>query len=151
MLFTLITTKMSDAIQIICSLTGCTEEEAKKAYDETEDVIEAVDLLLETPELPSNKIINSKKRKREVTPEEEIIGPYRKILKEIDERMSSTSIQRGCEESSLTIVPREEKVQQSNCSQQCLLLSLEEEVQKPETVCQLPFEYSCDSQLNDQK
>lgn len=142
---------MSDPIQIICSLTGCTEEEAKQAYNKTEDVIEAVDLLLATPDLPANKYINSKKRKREVTPEEEIIGPYRKILKEIDDRMSISLHQRGCEESSVTIVPREEKVQQSNCSRQCLLLSQEEEVQKPETVCQLQSECSCDSLSNGQK
>ena len=67
---------MADPIQTICSLTGCTEDEASKAYDATQDTVEAVDLILKKVETKAQKVIASKKRPREITPEEEIIGPY---------------------------------------------------------------------------
>lgn len=142
---------MPDPIQIICSITGCTEEEANHAFDSTQDITEAVDLLLENPKSPAEKYINARKKRRVMTPEEEVIGPYRKILKEMDEKMTISLHQRGYEGSVEKIDHLEEMVQQNNCSQQCQLPSLEEEVQKPETVCQLPSVCSCGLQSSDQK
>lgn len=142
---------MSDPIQIICSITGCNEEEANYAFDRTQDVTEAIDMLLKNNTSPAEKYINARKKRRITTPEEEIIGPYRQILKEIDEKMSTSLHQRGYEGSVEKITHREETVQQSNCFQLCPPPSPEEEVQKPETVCQLPSECSCGLQSNDQK
>lgn len=141
---------MADQIQIICTLTGCTEEEAKQAYDRTEDIIEAVDSLLSKIETKADKYIQAKKRKREVTPEEEIIGPYRKILKEFDERMSTSLNQHGHEGSVEMLDLPEETVPQSNYVQVCPPSSPQLEVQKQEIVYQLPSECSCGLQLNGQ-
>ncbi len=141
---------MTDPIQIICSLTGCTEEEANHAYNNTQDVVEAVDLLLVKVKSPADKYIESKKIKREITEEEKIIGPYRAILKEFDEKMSTSLSQHGHEGSVLKLDHHEEMVQQNNCSQICQLPSLGEEVQKQEIVCQLQSECSYGSQSNDQ-
>jgi hypothetical protein len=141
---------MADPIALICSLTGCTEDEANEAYNRTEDVVEAVDSLLSKVESPADKYIQTKKRKREVTPEEEIIGPYRKILKEFDERMSTSLNQHGHEGSVEMLDHHEETVQQNSCSQKCQLPSLQEEVQTQETAYPLPSECSCDLQSNGQ-
>jgi hypothetical protein len=150
-LFTFRTTKMADPIQIICSITGCTQEEADHAYDMTQDVTEAVDMILEKITSPAEKYINSKKKRRVMTPEEEVIGPYRKILKELDEKMSTSLHQHGYEGSVEKKDHPEETVPQSNCFQQCQLPSLEEGVQKLEIACQLPSECSCGLPSSDQK
>ena len=128
---------MSDPIQVICSLTGCTEDEANEAYDRTEDVVEAVDLLL-----ASGKTTPMPKRLREITPEEEVIGPIRKLMKRFDEERSTLSNQHGYEGSVETLDLHGEKVPQNNCVQECLIPVQELEAQKPETVCQSRSEYS---------
>jgi len=103
---------MSDPIQIICSLTGCTEEQAREAYNKTEDTVEAIDLLLEAPK---STTVQFKKRPREVTPEEQIIAPIRKMLKEIDEKRATSSRQHGYEGSVEMLDRREETAPQSSC------------------------------------
>lgn len=136
---------MSDPILVICSLTGCSEEEANQAYDQTQDTVEAVDLLLsktKTTPLP--------KRLREVTPEEHIMGPIRKIMKRLDEDRATSSGQHGYEGSVEKLPHPEEMVQQSNCDQVCQLPSQELMVQKQETACQLQSECSYGLQLNAQ-
>ena len=50
----------------------------------------------------------------------------------------------------MQILP-EETVQQNSYDQGCQILSLQSEVQIPETVCQKLFECFSDLQLNDQK
>jgi hypothetical protein len=88
---------MADPIETICSLASCSREDAEKVFSETKDVIEAVDRLLIKPQSSAEKYIQSRKRKREVTEEEKIIGPYRVILKEFDEKMSTSLSQHGHE------------------------------------------------------
>ena len=127
---------MSDPIQTICSLTGCTEDEAKRVFDETEDVIEAVDRLLEKKPSVAEKIINERKRVRQVTPEEELIGPIRKMLKTIDEKRPISLYQPEHVEQVEKQDHHEEMVQQNNCSQECQLPSLESEAQKQGTAYQ---------------
>ena len=60
---------MADPIETVCLLTGCTEAEAEKALAETEDLVEAVDRLLEKKPSPAEKFLSEKKRPRKVTPE----------------------------------------------------------------------------------
>lgn len=134
---------MSDPIQIICTLTGCTEEEAKQAYDRTQDTVEAVDLLLETPK---STTAHFKKRPREVTPEEEIIAPIRKMLKEIDEKRATSSYQHGYEGSVERLDHHEETAQQSSYVPEYQLSSHQSEVQKRETVYPSRSGCFCDSQ-----
>lgn len=141
---------MSDPIQTVCLLTGCTEEEADRALMETEDIVDAVDRLLEKKPSPADKYINSKKRAREVTPEEEIVQPIRAMMKKFDEVRPISLYQREPEVLDEMQDLPEETVQQNNYSQECQLPSLESKAQKQETAYQLPSEYSCDSQSNDQ-
>lgn len=134
---------MSDPIQVICSLTGCTEEQANEAYDRTEDVVEAVDLLL-----ASGKTTPMPKRLREITPEEEIMAPIRKLMKRFDEERSTSSNQHGYEGSVEKLDLHEERVPQSNCVQECQIPSQVLVAQTPETVCQSRSGCSSDLQLN---
>lgn len=139
---------MSDPIETIVNLSGCTKEQAEKAYADLKDIVEAVDFLLENPVHPEDKYVHVVKH--DVTPEEKIIAPYRKILKELDEKMSTSLNQRGHEGSVEKLHHREEMVLQNNCSQECLLPALESEVQIQETVCPLPSEYSSGLPSSDQ-
>jgi hypothetical protein len=141
---------MADPIETICSLASCSREDAEKVFSETKDVIEAVDRLLVKPQSSAEKYIQSRKRKREVTEEEKIIGPYRVILKEFDEKMSTSLSQHGHEGSVEMLARPAEMVLQNNCSQECQLPSLGSKAETPGTACQLQFECSCDSQSNAQ-
>jgi hypothetical protein len=127
---------MNDPIQTIRSLTGCTEEQANKAFDETEDIIEAVDRLLEKKPSPADKFLSGKKRPREVTPEETVIGPIRTMLKTLDEKTSTMLYRPVRGEQAETQDPLVEKVLQSSYFQECQLPSLQSKVEKQETVCQ---------------
>lgn len=133
---------MSDPIQTICSLTGCTEQEANEAYDRTQDVIEAVDLLLAKPKTTPVNL----KRPREITPEEEFMGPVRKLMKRIDDNISTSLNQHGHEGSVEMLDRREEKVPQSNCVPEYQPFSRQLEVQTLETAYPLRSGCFCDSQ-----
>ena len=136
---------MSDPIQTICSLTGCSEKEASDAYDRTEDVVEAVDLLLAKP-----KTTVISKRLREMTSEEEVMGPIRKLMKKFDENMSTSLRQHGHEGSVEKLDLREEMVPQSSCVQECQIPVQESMVQRQETAYQSPSECFYDSRLHAQ-
>ena len=141
---------MTDPVETICNLSGCSYDHAKQMYEITGDIVEAVDRLLELKPSAADKYIQSKRVKREVTEEEKIIAPYRAILKEIDEKMSTSLGQHGHEGSVEMLDRHEEMVLQNNCSQECQIPSLQSEAGKQETACQLQSECSCDLQLNDQ-
>lgn len=130
---------------MICSLTGCSEEEAKKAFSQTKDTVDAIDLLLEKPVSKCDKYI-PKKVIQPLTEEQIEIRKVRDLMEQMDGTKSISLSPPCCVEQDEQLVPHEGMVLQNNCSQQCQLPSLEEEVQKQETVCQLPSEYSSDSQ-----
>ena len=136
---------MSDQIQTICSLTGCSENEANEALDRTQDVVEAVDLLL-----AKAKTTVMQKRSRGITREEEIIAPIRKIMKRFDEDRATSSGQHGYEGSVEKLLHHEEMVLQNNCDQECQLPVQESMVQIQEIVCQSQSECSFCSQSNGQ-
>lgn len=125
---------MSDPIDTICNLAGCSREDAEHVYAEVGDIVEAVDKLLVKVLSPADKYI--KKRARQVTPEEEVMQPVRKVMKRFDDVMSTGVGQHGHEGSVEKLVPHEETAQQSNCSQQCQLPSLEEAAQTQGTAYQ---------------
>lgn len=134
-------------IMMICSLADCTEEVACEAYSKTKDVLLAVDSILFQTELPKPL-----KRKREdITPEEEYLAEVRQTMKNFDEeadkrvRNVPTSDLPVCMEEDETPDPLEEMVLQNSCLQECHLPVIEAEAQIPETECLLHPECSCGS------
>ncbi len=142
---------MSDPIDTICSLAGCPREDAERMYAETKDVVEAVDKLLAKVSSPAEKYMYSRRSKVEETEEQKTLRKLRDVMEQITENIgkSISSNQRGSEGSVVTPSHHEETVQQSNCSQECHLPSLELEAQIPEIACLLPSESTYDSPLND--
>lgn len=126
---------MSDPIMMICSISGCSEEEAKKVFQETEDVVDAIDKLIEKKPMNYEKYIPAKPT--QILTEEQIeIRKVRELMKKLDDKMSTSLDQPGCVEPNVQQVLREEMALQNNDSQQCQLLSQESEVQIPEIVYQ---------------
>jgi len=142
---------MSDPIQTICNLTDCSIEDAKAAYEETKDVVDAVDKLLVKVVNVSDKYTIKPKKEAILTEEQIEIAKARKLMKENDDRMykSVTLDQCESEESDEMQDHPEETVLQNNCSQECQLPSLELEAEKQETAYPSQSELTCDSQLND--
>ena len=141
---------MSDPIDTICNLTGCTRDQAEETYHETQDVVEAVDRLLQKPVSAADKYVNKNRKVQELTEEQKILKKTREILKRFDEERSNFAGQRVSEGSSVTQLHRGEMALQNNCSQECQLPSLESTAQTQETACPLQSEYSCDLQSSDQ-
>ena len=141
---------MSDPLETICNLTGCTLEEAEKTYEETKDIVEAVDKLLEKASSKAEMYIQSKRVKKQVTFEEDIIKPVRTLLKTFDEKMSTSLRQHGHEGQVEKLNHHEEMVLQNNCSQECQIPSLESGVERQETAYQSLSEYFSCLQLSDQ-
>ena len=131
---------MTDAIEMICNLSGASREDAEKSYAETRDIVESVDKLMVgyAPIQPKVKILSEAQVE---------IQKLREITKASDDKMYTPLIsldQRDCEESSEMQALPEETSQQSGCSQQYRPEVLESGVERQEIVCPLLSEYSCD-------
>lgn len=147
---------MADPIVLICSLAGCSEQDAIVAYEETEDVVEAVDILMSRPVYASDRVLPppQKKKRQDITPAEEEVESIRSTMKafdsEMDKKMPNASNPPFPLVSNEMPVHREERALQNSYSQVCRLPLIEEEVQIPEIVYQLPSGRFYDSQLNGQ-
>ena len=145
---------MADPVMLISTLAGCSEEDARSAYEKTEDVVEAIDLVMARPVCASDRIVPlPQQRKRvDITPEEEEVQRIRGTMKafdsEMDTKMSNASNPPAALLSDEMPVHHEEMALQNSYSQVCRLPLIEEEVQIPEIVYPLRSGYSCDSQLN---
>lgn len=138
-------------IQMIIELAGCSEEDAKRVYDEVGDVSEAVDLLMPKTVTKADDYINKLKPKIEVTEEQKWCRTIREFLKGMDDKRSTSVNQpEPLERSEHCILP-EETAQQSSCFQECQLPSLQSEVQIQETACPSQSECSSDLQSSAQK
>ena len=128
---------MSDGdIERIMKLAFCSEEDARKAYEKTHDVIDAVELLFDIPPSrgnPKEKVISEEQRQ---------FTEIRKSMESVDE-----NIMRGFTKSnqhapsslvsSHTLAPvQEEMTLRSDCIQSSQIPTREEEEQTQETVCQ---------------
>ena len=134
---------MSDPIQTICNSIGCSIEEAEKAYKQTGDITEAIDLLFVKPPCSSDKYLISKPKI--ISEEQEAFNNLREAMEKIDNEITSLSRPlRGAEDAKLDL--HVETVQQNNCSQICLLPSQEVEVEIPEIVYPSQSELTCGSQ-----
>lgn len=134
---------MSDPIGTICDLANCSVEEAKLAYEQTNSIVDAAVMLLKVPVLASSKYTQSRVAP-ELTEEQREKKRIREILEKFDKERVTSLDQRVDEGSSVTLVRHEETVLQNNCSQQCQIPSLQEEVETPEIACPSPSECSCD-------
>jgi len=129
---------MEKDIMLIMSLTGCLEDEAKKAYNtKNGDVLSAIDFILFGDKPPPA----SKKRKREdINEHERHLNDMRKKMEDMDlqieKRQSTTSNPLECEESSETPDRHEEMAQQNSCFQECQIPSTEVAAQTQGTAYQ---------------
>jgi hypothetical protein len=129
---------MTDPIPLIMSLTGCSEDEARFAYNEKCDTVDAIEYILDkiAPLPKTVEMSNPRKRKREdITPDEEALQRLRptmeKMTREIEK--SITSNQPAPSSEVATPVLHEETALQNSYLQVCQLPSVEEEVQTQET------------------
>ena len=146
---------MTDPIPLIMSLTGCSEDEARFAYNEKCDTVDAIEYILDkiAPLPKTASMSNPRKRKREdITPDEEAVQNLRPTMEKMtrDIEKSITSDQPVPSSEDVTPAHPEETVLQNNYSQEYQLPFLQSEAEKPETVCQSQSESTCDSPLNDQ-
>ena len=134
----------------ICSLAGCSEDKARTAYEKTEDVIEAIDLVLARPVCASDRVVPlpQKRKRHDITPEEEEVTKIRSTMKAFDSEMDRnlTNASNPLSPSVSVVTPghHEGMALQNNCLQVCRLPSIEEEVEIPEIVYPLPSGRSCD-------
>ena len=131
-------------IMMVCSLAACNEEVAREAYSKTKDVLLAVDsILFQDQELPKP----SKRKREDITPEEEYLSEVRQTMKAFDTEMDNRPISNppDCVEQDETPDPLEEMVLQNSCLQECHLPVIEEEAQTQETECPSHPECFCDS------
>lgn len=132
-------------IERIMVLAFCTEDDARKAYEKTHDVIDAVDSLLEVP------ITKGAPKARIQSDEQKEFVELRKKMETVESSIQAGFTHSGQHESSSqvlshTLAPVQEEMSlHSDCIQSSHLVTLGEEEQKQETVCQLPSQYSCDS------
>jgi len=142
---------MSDPVDTICSLVGCSREDAEISYARTSNVLDSVDELIIIPK-PAIKF--SMKRKRDLTPEEEEVTRIRHLMEkaevEIQKNITSSN-QRDCVEPCVKQSHHAEMALQNNDFQQCRPPSLVSEVEIPEIVYPIQSEYSCDLQSHDQR
>lgn len=139
---------MEKDINLIMSLASCTEEDAKRAYEEQKgDVLLAIDSILFGTIIA---LAPSKKRKREdMNEHEEYLNSIRPTMEHIDEDInnhrSTTTNPLEPAESDAMQAHHEETAQQNSCLQECQIPVMEEGAQKLETACQQPPVRSYDS------
>lgn len=136
---------MSDPVETICSLAGCSREVAEISYARTNNIVDSVDELIV---LPKTTFKLPMKRKRELTAEEEEVTRIRNLMEKADleiQKNINASNQPDCGAPSVTQIPHAEMVQQNNDFQQYRLPSLVSEVEIPEIVYPTQSGYSYDS------
>jgi len=129
---------MADSIVLICSITGCSEEEARNAMTETDDPVIAIDRIMPPGKIPSGEKYVPKAGSlhiRERTEAEDELSRIRKTMESMDSEIHEkvTSSQSAGLLPDETHNPHEGTALQSNCVQQCLLPSVEEEAETQET------------------
>ena len=123
---------------MIVDLAGCSEEDAKRVFQEVGDVVEAVDILMPKSKSAADKYIKKLKPKSEVTEEQKWCRQVREVLKTLDDKKFTSANQPAPEARSEHCILPEEMVQQNSCFQECQLPALQSEAQIQETACQLP-------------
>jgi hypothetical protein len=120
------------------SLTGCLEEDARSAYDEKGDTVDAVEYILnKIAPIPKSVILSHprKRRRDDITPQEEHVQKLRPTMELMNREIEAniTSSQRAPSSEVETQTLREETALQNNCSQEYQPPSVESEDQTQET------------------
>lgn len=121
---------MSDPVESICALAGCSRETAEESYAKTKSIVDSVDELLM---VPPKKYSLPSVPKTIKTPEQVYLDHIRDVMEraeyEIQEKIKHKTLTGSNPlESSVpteTTDHREETVLQSNCVQECQLPVLE--------------------------
>lgn len=125
---------------LVCSIAGCSEEEAREAMNHTHDMVEAIDSIMKKTECQGDKYIPKILRKRlDINEDEAYLTKLRKTMEALDieiEMKVATSNQPADLPPVATQSHHEEKALQNSCEQRCLLPSVEEEVETLETESQ---------------
>ena len=128
---------MSDPeIERIMLLSFCNEEEARQAFAKTNDVIDAVDMIINIP-----MSLGAPKQKT-MTDEQAAFSKIRKDMEARDRLLETNLTRSNQSDSSSQELPhthapvQEEMSLHSDCTQHSQIPTLAEEEQKPETVCQ---------------
>ena len=128
---------MSDGdIQRIMKLSFCSEEDARKVYAKTHDVIDAVELLFEVPPSRGNP------KEKIVSEEQKHFAEIRKSMESVENNIlegftKSNQHAPSSRELSRNLAPvQEEMTLRSDCIQSSQIPTREEEEQRQETVCQ---------------
>jgi hypothetical protein len=106
---------MSDPLGMISEIAGCSREEAEVVFAETKDVVEAADRLMAKTELKSQKYIPPKPE-QVLTQEQIEVRKVRILMKEMDEKRGSTSLNQParCEEGEQQALPESTAPQNSH-------------------------------------
>lgn len=128
------------AVNKIMELAGCSEAEAVKAYNEHEDIVEAVVSILDVPYVRGNP------RPREPTEVQKAFIQMRKDMEALDKSITKTSqLDSSSPKLSHTRDPgQEEKKSSSDCTPQSHQVTRAEVEQKQETACPSPSVCFCD-------
>jgi len=120
----------AEDIQRVMNFTFCTEEEAKTALAQTENIIDACDLLMQVPQTKGAP------KQKQQTEEQKAFAQIRRHMEAIDMSITTKSNQR--DSSSLELSHTHALVQEgttlrSDCIQSSQIITLEEVEQKQET------------------
>jgi hypothetical protein len=131
---------MADHIMLVCSLAGCSEEEARQAMLDTNDPVEAIDRLMKKTECAGDKYSRPTSRQRvDITEDEAYLNNIRSTMKLMDSQIYDKVIASNQPYDSLpagTHTHHEERALQNSYEQQCQLPSVEEEAETPGTESQ---------------
>jgi hypothetical protein len=123
-------------IERIMMLASCNEEEAKKAFSKTNDIIDAVDMIMSSP------IIRGAPKQKVVSEQQVAFMQLRKNMESIDKSINIKLMKSDQSDSSsqalrhIHALDQEEMMLRSDCIQSSQIPTQVEEEQKQETVCQ---------------
>jgi hypothetical protein len=124
-----------DRIERIMMLSYCTEEEARIALSKTNDIIDALDMIMNIPET------RGAPKKKTISEEQLAFTEIRKNMESIDRSVESNLMKSSQSGSSSQELMRSRAPDQegmmlhSDCTQNSQIPTQEEEAQKQETVC----------------
>jgi len=131
---------MADPIMLVCSIAGCSEEQARVALERTGgDAVAAIDSLMPQAVLPKGDSYIRKPSaavRADITEDEAYLNNLRSTMQAMDSEIQNvvvTSNQSSDSPLTETQTHHEETVQQNSYEQRCLLPSVEEEAETQET------------------
>jgi len=121
----------AEDIRRVMNFTFCTEEEAKTALAQTENVIDACDLLMQVPETKGAP------KQKEQTEQQKAFAQIRRHMEAMDISLTKSDQpdSSSLESSHTHALVQEGMTLHSDCIQSSQIITLEEVAQKQETAC----------------